>query len=279
MTSRAARPPVALSIAGSDPSGGAGIQGDLRTFAAFDVHGLSAITCLTVQGTRGVRAVEPIAATLVRAQIETVLSDVRADVVKTGALATAAIVDVVVEVMRGRRRLPLVVDPVMLSSSGAPLLDPRGVRRMLDALLPRATIVTPNLDELALLLGVPAPRDVESLARAGERLRERTGTSVLAKGGHLHGAPVDVLIDARGTKLLAGERIHTRCTHGTGCTLASAIAAGLARGDELHAAVRRAKAFVERALRAGQPIGPGKSPLGHLAAKIRTSVRSPTPRR
>jgi hydroxymethylpyrimidine/phosphomethylpyrimidine kinase len=279
MTARAARPRIALTIAGSDPSGGAGIQGDLRTFAAFDVHGLSAITCLTVQGTRGVRAVEPVAATLVRAQIETVLADVATDVVKTGALASDAVVRVVVDVVRARPRVPLVVDPVVASSSGAPLLDPRGLRRLVDALLPRATVVTPNLDELALLLGVPAPRDVEGLAKWAMVLRARTGAAVLAKGGHLRGAPTDVLVDAQGTKVFEGKRITTRCTHGTGCTLASAIAARLACGDELGVAVARAKAFVERALRLARPIGPGKSPLAHLEARLRTGARSPSPRR
>ena len=278
MSAKGTRPRIALTIAGSDPSGGAGIQGDLRTFAAFDVHGLSAITCLTVQGTRGVRAVAPIAPSLVRAQVETVLADVRTDVVKTGALATRAIVEVVVDVMRARRRLPLVVDPVLASSSGAVLLDRRAVRLFVDAVVPRATLVTPNVDALALLLDQSAPRDVDALARAAELLRARTGTAVLAKGGHLRGAPIDVLIDAHGTRLFAGKRISTRCTHGTGCTLASAIAARLAWGDELRDAVKEAKAFVERALRAGEPIGPGKSPLGHLVAS-RTVARSPSRRR
>ena len=259
---------IALTIAGSDPTGGAGIQGDLRTFAALSVHGLSAITCLTAQGTRGVRDVVAVRATLLRAQLDALVADVTIDAIKTGALATAANVRVVIDLATALPAVPLVVDPVIASSSGAALLDARGVRLLIEALMPRATLITPNVDELRLLLGDRRrARDVAALVRAAERLRERGARAVLAKGGHLDGEPIDVLVDASGTRVLRGRRIETTCTHGTGCTLASAIAAELAKGASLAVAARRAKTFVSRAMNAGVPIGPGTSPLGHFFAR------------
>lgn len=268
------RPRVALTIAGSDPTGGAGVQGDLRAFASLGVHGLSVVTCITAQGTRGVRRVVALDVALVRAQLDALLEDVRVDAVKTGALATAAIVRLVAR-RTARIRAPLVVDPVLASTSGATLLDRRAVGVLAAELLPRATLVTPNVDELAILLGRDRPRDARALRDAAFALRESTGArAVLGKGGHLDGDPIDVLVDARGTLIFPGKRVRTRCTHGTGCALASAIAAGLANGRSLRAAVRAAKAIVTEAIRRARPIGPGKSPLDLTSS--RTSASSST---
>ncbi len=249
---------VALTVAGSDPAGGAGIQGDLRTFARCGVHGLSALTAVIAQGTRGVRHVWPVEPARVRAQIEVVLSDVTAHAMKTGALINAAITEAVLEVLPA---IPLVVDPVIASSSGATLLDDLGPLR--DRLMPRATLITPNVRELRLLLGDGADAtDVEGLIRGAERLRAMGAPAVLAKGGHLPGDPVDVLVDASGVTPLPGARIVTTCTRGTGCTLSAAIAAHLALGAPLLDAVKRARELLREALARGVPIGEGESPVG-----------------
>jgi hydroxymethylpyrimidine/phosphomethylpyrimidine kinase len=257
---------IALTIAGSDPTGGAGVQGDLRAFAALGVHGVSVITCITAQGTRGVRRVDPLDVDLVRAQIDALLDDLRRiDAIKTGALVNAAIVKLVASKV-ARLRAPLVLDPVMTSTSGAALLDRSGASAMVRDLFPRATLVTPNVDELATILEIDRPRNPEEMRDAAIALKRTTrARAVLAKGGHLRGDPIDVLVDARGTHVFSGKRIDTKCTHGTGCTLASAIAAGLANGRSLRAAIAEAKAFVARAMRDAQPIGPGKSPLDSLS--------------
>jgi hydroxymethylpyrimidine/phosphomethylpyrimidine kinase len=268
--------PIALTIAGSDPSGGAGVQGDLRAFAAFGVHGTSVVTCITAQGTRGVRRVVPLDASLVAAQLDALLDDVRVDAVKTGALATTAIVKTVASRL-ARVRAPLVIDPVLTSTSGAPLLEPRGVAVLVRALFPRAALVTPNVGEIARLLDRDPPRDVRALRDAAIELRRSTGArAVLAKGGHLDGDAIDVLVDARGVRVFASARVDTRCTHGTGCTLASAIAAGLAHGRSLRSSVRDAKDLVTHALQIARPLGPGRSPLDVLgAAGCDRSPRSP----
>jgi hydroxymethylpyrimidine/phosphomethylpyrimidine kinase len=264
-----ARAKVALTIAGSDPTGGAGIQGDLRTFAAHGVHGLSVISCVTVQGTRGVRAVHALDAALVRAQIEVVLGDVEASVIKLGALADAAIVETVAEALEARPDVPLVADTVIASTSGAPLLDAAGVRAFCARLLPRATIVTPNAHELGVLAGFSRAIDCEALLLKGAQALIALGArAVLAKGGHLPGAPIDLLVTRERVVRLEGTRIESACTHGTGCTLASAIAANLALGRPLEEAAVRAKRYVEAAIAAARPIGPGKSPLAHFAPRV-----------
>jgi len=258
-----------LTIAGSDPTGGAGIQGDLRTLSALGVHPLSVVSTITVQGTRGVRSVHPVDPKIVRAQIDAIFEDVRIDAVKTGALATRDIVEQVGDAL-ANRPLPLVVDPVIASSSGARLLDDAGVHAMIDRLLPLATLVTPNVAELRILLG--DDRDAtneDELARAGERLRERGARAVLAKGGHLPGDPIDVLVDASGTRAFRGTRVETACTHGTGCTLASAIAGALAQGESLVAAVELARSLVRSAMQDAVPIGEGTSPLDPFAFRRR----------
>ncbi len=261
---------IALTVAGSDPAGGAGVQGDLRTFAALDVHGLSAITAIIAQGTRGVRAVWPVDAAQVRAQIEVVLEDVTAHVAKTGALATAAIVREVALAFEARPALPLIVDPIIVSSSGARLLDEEGIALLLERLMPLATLITPNAPELARLLGDErgeAPTSVDALARGAERLVARGARAVLAKGGHLDGDPIDVLVASGTMRMLPGARIDTTCTRGTGCVLSSAIAAHLARGSTLGDAVVEGRAFLRAAMSAARPIGEGASPLDPFFAR------------
>ncbi len=261
---------IALTIAGSDPTGGAGLQGDLRTFAAHGVHGLSAITCVTVQGTRGVRAVVALEPSLVRAQIDVVLDDLegRVPVAKLGALATADIVRAVADALDARPGMLVVADTVIAASSGARLLDDAGVDALVSRILPRAALVTPNAEELRILAELDGPVVDEGGLLAGARALLRRGArAVLAKGGHLPGAPIDLLVTDDSVLRLVGERIDSACTHGTGCTLASAIAAHLALGRPLEQAARRAKAYVADAMRSATPIGPGKSPLAHFAPK------------
>jgi hydroxymethylpyrimidine/phosphomethylpyrimidine kinase len=252
---------IALTIAGSDPAGGAGIQGDLRTFAALSVHGASVLTSVIAQATRGVREAWPLSAHQVRRQLEVVLEDLGPAIaaVKTGVLATAENVRAVSEVLADTC-FPLIVDPVIASSSGARLLDDDGVRALLDRLMPRATLITPNAPEIGILLGIPAPRGVDELARAAEALIARGARAVLAKGGHLEGEPVDVLATNR-IQLFRDTRIETTCTRGTGCALSAAIVAEIAHGLSLEAAVARARTFLRAAMLAATPIGPGASPV------------------
>ena len=265
----AARTPIALTIAGSDSSGGAGIQADLKTFSAFGVYGASAITALTAQNTRGVSAVEPVAASFVVAQIEAVLADLDVGAVKTGMLANAAIVEAVAHCLRRAPRLPLVVDPVMVATSGDSLLAPDAVDAVKRELIPLATLITPNLPEAARLLGTSeAASDAEAAAQA-KALRFLGCDAVLLKGGHAGGeTAVDHLCDGAGIERFVRPRIDTPHTHGTGCTLSAAIAALLAQGVGLKEAVARAKAFVWQALEAGRAIGVGggNGPVDHLFA-------------
>ena len=262
------RPRLALTVAGTDPTGGAGIQGDCRAFTATSVHGLSVITAIVAQGTRGVRSVAPLAAALVREQLEVLLADVTPDAAKTGMLATGEIV-LEIAAAFGARSIPLVVDPVLVSSSGARLLEATGVRT-LDHLFASAALVTPNADELAALLDdITAPRDAEGLSRAAERLFMRFGVPVLATGGHLDGDPVDVLVDHEGTLSLPATRIVTSCTRGTGCTLSAAITGYLAHGDALRTAVQKGRVLLLAALADALPIGEGASPTDPLRRLLR----------
>jgi hydroxymethylpyrimidine/phosphomethylpyrimidine kinase len=240
--------PVALAIAGSDPSGGAGIQADLRVFAAFGVHGFSALTAVIAQNSADVRRVAPVAASLVAAQIETVVAERIPDAVKTGALANAAIVRAVARTIR-RLGLPApVVDPVMIASSGRRLLDRAGVRALRDQLLPLASVVTPNLPEAEALCGMRI-HDANTMRSAARLLRGLGAQAVLIKGGHFARArdSVDLFFDGRRFVELRARRLAGGA-HGTGCAFASAIAARLAQGATLERAVRDAKRFVSRAL-------------------------------
>lgn len=238
--------PAALTIAGADPTGGAGIQADLRTFEALGCRGTSAVTAITVQDSRGVHRWEPVTAELVRAQVAAVLRDAQPAAVKTGMLATAAIVEAVAGELRGREPA-IVVDPVLVSSSGLALLEEGGIDALRDALVPLATVVTPNVPEAERLSGV-AIRTVEDSERAAVAIRRLGAAAVVVKGGHLAGAPVDVVVTADGAMRFAGDRIDAH-VHGTGCVFSAAIAAGLARRAALPEAVAAAKRHAERVIR------------------------------
>jgi hydroxymethylpyrimidine/phosphomethylpyrimidine kinase len=269
----AAPPPsraaVALTIAGSDSSGGAGIQADLKTFSAFGVYGASVITALTAQNTHGVQAVEPVRASFVAAQLDSVLSDLDVRAIKTGMLADAEITETVARAVRTAPLLPLVLDPVMVATSGDVLLKPHAVAAVKDTLAPLATLMTPNLEEAAVLTGAPRAGSEAEMRDQARALLGLGCRAVLVKGGHGTGPEaVDVLADASGFQTFASPRIDTVHTHGTGCTLSAAIAALLAQGATLTDAVRRAKAFVWEALRAGCTlgVGGGRGPVDHLFA-------------
>ena len=256
---------VALTIAGSDSGGGAGIQADLKTFAAHRVHGTSAITAVTAQNSVAVTdwlALEP---RLVVAQIEAVATDMRVAATKTGMLATEAIIVAVAEAA-GRLVLgPLVVDPVMVAKSGDRLLDAGAQRAYLARLFPLATLVTPNLSETEALLGHPVT-DPAAMRAAARALVAQGARAVLVKGGRLEGEALDVFCDGDRLVDLPGERIDTRHTQGTGCTLSAAIAARLALGEPLLDAVQGAKAYLTQALRGAYMVGHGRGPVDHLFA-------------
>lgn len=247
--------PVALTIAGSDSGGGAGIQADLKTFAALGVHGTSAITCLTAQNPRGVRGIQATTPNMVRLQIEAIREELQPKAAKTGMLLSAPIIRAVVEVW-SELRIPLVVDPVMVATSGARLLRPDAVRLLQNELLPMAALVTPNLDEAAILVGKPL-RCEEDLRSAARVIHGRHGCAVLVKGGHLRRArvAVDIFFDGSTELLLAAPFIRGVSTHGTGCTYSAAITASLAKGATLAKAVERAKHFVTACIEAGQCAG------------------------
>jgi len=259
-------PPTALTIAGSDSGGGAGIQADLKTFHHFGVYGTCALTLVTAQNTLGVHRVERLAPSLVAAQIDAVAEDLRPRAVKSGALGSAAIVEVVATAVARHGLGPLVVDPVMLAKGGADLLDADAVDALRRRLLPAAELVTPNLPEAAALLGGASLESERELAEAARALVALGARAALVKGGHGRGTEViDVLADRGELLTLRAARIDTPHTHGTGCTYAAAIAARLALGDELAAAVRAAHAYVQRALATAPGLGAGRGPLNHWA--------------
>jgi hydroxymethylpyrimidine/phosphomethylpyrimidine kinase len=256
-------PPIALTIAGSDSGGGAGIQADLKSFQHFRVFGTTAITAVTAQNTRGVTGWVPVPVEMIEAQIDAVASDLRPAATKTGMLADSAIVTAVAGAIRKHALAPLVVDPVMVSASGDPLLERDAVVAMRELLIPLATLVTPNLDEAEILLGETV-RDVEAMERAGRALVARGATAALIKGGHLVGdASIDVLVHGERVRTFSHPRIATEHTHGTGCTLSAAIAALLALGTELDAAVEQSIDWVHRAIRTAPRLGGGHGPLNH----------------
>jgi hydroxymethylpyrimidine/phosphomethylpyrimidine kinase len=267
---QAARTAIALTIAGSDSSGGAGIQADLKTFSALSVYGASVITALTAQNTLGVQGIHAVPAAFVAAQIESVLSDLAVDAVKTGMLADAAIVETVACALAAAApRPPLIVDPVMVATSGDRLLAPEAVAALKRDLVPLASLLTPNLPEAAILLGTAEAASEAEMQEQASALLALGCRAVLLKGGHTTGeAAVDILADAAGNERLQLTRIDTPHTHGTGCTLSAAVAALMARGVPLAEAVRRAKAYVWQGLREGrtQGVGHGRGPLDHLYA-------------
>ncbi len=262
--------PIALTIAGSDSSGGAGIQADLKTFSALGVYGASVITALTAQNTTGVQGVQVVSAAFVVAQLKSVLDDLDVSAIKTGMLADASIIQAIADLLAARApTVPLVLDPVMVATSGDVLLARDAIDTLKGALIPRATVLTPNLPEAAELLGEAiATTEAEASAQL-TRLCRLGARAVVLKGGHGGGdEAIDLLaIDGRVVRLTT-PRIATRNTHGTGCTLSAAIAARLAAGDELEDAVRAAKAYVQSAIAAGVSlrVGHGNGPVDHLFA-------------
>lgn len=269
-------PPRLLTIAGSDSGGGAGIQADLKTFAAHGGYGMSVIAALTAQNTREVRAVLATPPEMVAAQIDAVLEDIGADAVKIGMLANAAIIRTVAERLRfhlGGTGVPVVLDPVMIAKSGDRLLREDAVQALRDDLLPLATLVTPNLPELEALTGLPVETESERL-RAAEALASR-GPAVLAKGGHAEGDEVtDLLLEGGRIHRFRHPRQHTRSTHGTGCTLSSAIAARLGAGEDLPHAVGGAIDYLAGAMAAAYPVGSGNGhgPVDHFY-RVREDAR------
>ena len=260
---------VAVTIAGSDSGGGAGIQADLKTFAALGVYGACVVTALTAQNTRGITAIHDVPAAFVAAQIDAVFSDLKPAAVKIGMVSHAAVIQAIAEGLDRWRAWNVVLDPVMIASSGTALLAPDAVATLKHALLPRALLVTPNLPELAALLEAPPARTEDDMREQGERLRALGPPAVLVKGGHAGGtASVDLLIETDRCTRLAAARIATASGHGTGCTLSSAVAAGLAKGLDLATAAREAKSYVTAVLAAADRIkvGSGAGPLHHFHA-------------
>ena len=256
-------PAVALTIAGSDPSGGAGIQADLKTFQRFGVYGEAAITLITVQNTQHVARIEILPAELVVQQIEAVVSDIPPAAAKTGALGNADIVRAVAAIAAAFD-FPLVVDPVMISKHGSRLVTPDAEDALRTTLLPRAALVTPNVPEAEALTGMRIENESD-MVKAGRRLLRIGCKAVLIKGGHLTGPPTDVLCTHGNVVRFEGKRIETTQTHGTGCTYSAAITAGLALGKSLETAVSDAKAYVQRAIETAPGLGGGHGPLNHFA--------------
>ena len=254
-----------MTIAGSDSGGGAGIQADLKTFSALGVFGASTLTAITAQNTVGVTAVHEIPTDVIAAQIDAVLTDIGADAVKTGMLSSSAIVATVADAVRRHSISNLVVDPVMVAKSGDRLLREEAIATICDDLIPLAKVVTPNIPEAEDLTGRSIESD-DDARRAAESIINMGAKSVVIKGGHREGPPTDILYDGNKFMAFTTERIPSTNTHGTGCTFASAVAAGLAHGLEVPAAVEQAKEYVTAAIGAAYPIGQGHGPLHHFHA-------------
>ena len=269
-------PAVALTIAGSDPSGGAGAQADLKTFHQFGVYGEAVITLLTVQNTQSVSRIEILAPDLVIEQIGAVITDIPPAAAKTGALGSFEIVEAVAE-LAPSFPFPLVVDPVMISKHGSRLMEANAAESLKDRLLRHAILVTPNIPEAEALTGMNIETEDDMLA-AARRILEFGCKAVLLKGGHLTAEPVDVLVGCGEPLFLRGPRVNTRHTHGTGCAYSAAITAELANGRNLVDAVQSAKAFVQRAIETAPGFGAGNGPLNHFA-EVSTSARSGRPYR
>jgi hydroxymethylpyrimidine/phosphomethylpyrimidine kinase len=267
MAPTAPHTPVALTIAGSDSSGGAGIQADLKTFAALGVYGASAITALTAQNTTGVTGIHVVPPDVVRAQIEAVLDDLDVGAIKIGMVPARATVEAVADALARRPQANIVLDPVMVATSGARLMQADAVEALRVRLIPQAVLLTPNLPEAAALLDEPPAGSGAAIEAQGRSLLALGCGAVLIKGGHGQGSEsVDYLVSASGSLALPAPRVMTQNTHGTGCSLSSAIAAGLARGKTLEAAVRSAKVWISAAIAAADRfrIGHGRGPIHHF---------------
>jgi hydroxymethylpyrimidine/phosphomethylpyrimidine kinase len=259
--------PIALTIAGSDSSGGAGIQADLKAFAALGVYGASVITALTAQNTTGVSGIHAVPAEFVTAQIDAVFSDLDVGAVKIGMVAEPPVIDAIVAGLRRWSPKHVVLDPVMVATSGDRLLVPEAVEALRSRLVPLASVITPNLPEAAALLDEPVAESEAAVEEQGRRLLRMGCKAVLIKGGHGEGAEsIDYLLTSSGAIALSAPRIATRNTHGTGCSLSSAIAAGLAKGEDMETAVRNAKAWVSAAIAAADrfSVGHGHGPVHHF---------------
>jgi hydroxymethylpyrimidine/phosphomethylpyrimidine kinase len=259
--------PIALTIAGSDSGGGAGIQADIKTFSALGVFGASVISSLTAQNTLGVQGVFPIPPEFVQQQIHSVLSDLPVCAVKTGMLATADIIEAVAESLRTYPQIPFVLDPVMVATSGDRLLAEDAIQTLIEQLIPLASIVTPNLHEAAVLLNEPVANNLDEMQLQGNKIIALGARAVLMKGGHINtDHATDILVTPEGVSTFSSARLQTKNTHGTGCTLASAIAAGLAKGLSLQDAVSQAKDYLHNALVHSEKlhIGQGSGPVHHF---------------
>lgn len=252
-----------LTIAGSDSGGGAGIQADLKTFSAFGVFGTSAITALTAQNTLEVKSIHPAPPSIVEDQIDAVLADIGTDAVKTGMLFSKEIIESVARALKRHAPPHIVLDPVMVSKSGAELLEPDARAALARELIPLCEVMTPNVPEAEVLLGASV-KDLEDLKEAARALREMGCGCVVLKGGHLAGDPVDILYDGKNFEEVRGARIDTPHTHGTGCTLSAALAACLALGASPLKALIMAKAYVTHAIRSAPGLGRGAGPLNHM---------------
>ncbi len=270
MEMNSAPPPRALTIAGSDSGGGAGIQADLKTFAALGVFGTSAITAITAQNTLGVTAVAEVPVEVINDQIDAVVSDIGVDAAKTGMLSSVEIVKCVAEAVERLELSPLVVDPVMVAATGAQLLRDDAVESVKERLVPLATVITPNIPEAEVLTGIEIA-SVDDMELVGGELVEAGAGAAVVKGGHLEdgsGRVTDVLVTRDGAKRFTSLRIDTTSNHGTGCTFASSIAAHLAHGLDLESAVDSAQRYVWNAMANASPIGAGHGPLNHMYAHI-----------
>ena len=263
-----------LTIAGSDSGGGAGIQADLKAITVLGGYGMSVLTALTAQNTMGVRAVHEVPASFVEEQIDAVLSDIGADAIKTGMLANAEIIKVVVRKIKQYRMKKVVVDPVMVAKGGASLLRKEAEETLIRDLIPLALLVTPNLHEASVLTGLKI-KSIEEMKRAARSIFEMGPRYVVVKGGHLKGEAIDLLFDGRNFVEIRAPRIETKNTHGTGCTFASAITTFIARGDSVPEAVRKAKTFITLAIQSGLAIGKGTGPTNPFAYVLREMERYP----
>lgn len=258
--------PVALTIAGSDSGGGAGVQADLKTFAALGAFGTSAITAITAQNTREVRTALHLPPELVVGQIMAVVDDMRPRAAKTGMLANEGIILAISETLRGLQDIPLVIDPVAFTSTGYPLLELEAMGSLKSELIPLATLLTPNLREASALAGLDAISNDDDMVRSAEAILKLGAGAVLVKGGHRSDTADDLYMDGSSQHWFRAERVDTDHTHGTGCSLSAGIAAGLARGLPMLDAISNAKAFVRRGLEAGYLVGEGRSPINHFHA-------------
>ncbi|HSF29410.1 MAG TPA: bifunctional hydroxymethylpyrimidine kinase/phosphomethylpyrimidine kinase [Candidatus Tectomicrobia bacterium] len=264
--------PIALTIAGSDSGGGAGVQADLKTFAALGVYGVSVITSVTAQNTLEVAGIHDLPPEFIALQLDTVVRDLPVDAIKTGMLSNPAIIRVVSERLKSLGVEKLVIDPVMVAKGGAALLRPEAEAELIERLLPLAYVVTPNLGEAEALAGMSI-RNVEEMEESARRIHAKGSRHVVIKGGHLEGPPIDVFFDGRRFQYFEGERIETKSLHGTGCTFASAIAAELAKGAEVTEAIRSAKSYITTAIRLAEPIGHGFGPTHHFGALYQQAAR------